>query len=282
MSDTSSTPDSGDLMSMTPLEARFWTVRRLAGLLGVGLLIGGLIRFSDLTAYLIISIALSFIGRPLVGLCDRIRIAGRPIGSTIGAILTLVVLFTALSLLVSLFAPLISAEAGALAGLDFQGTARELEVLLVEWLPLLIQGVDPPPGRQPLRQRPVRRPRRKRTRWRLSGLFRGRKPVVALFSIAFMTFFFLKDRHLFPSILHALTPDRHMERMQSVLDNSTALLTRYFIGLAAQVAIITTVITGLLILGVPNAFLIGFLAGLLNLIPYVGLLVGRASDSASS
>ena len=144
MSDTSSTPDSGDLMSMTPLEARFWTVRRLAGLLGVGLLIGGLIRFSDLTAYLIISIALSFTGRPLGGRCDRIRIAGRPIGSTIGAILTLVVLFTALSLLVSLFAPLISAEAGALAGLDFQGTARELEVLLVEWLPLLeAQGVDP-------------------------------------------------------------------------------------------------------------------------------------------
>ena len=144
MSDTSPALDSEDLMSMTPLEARFWTVRRLAGLLGVALLIGGLIRFSDLTAYLIISIALSFIGRPLVGLCDRIRIAGRPIGSTIGAILTLMVLFTALSLLVSLFAPLISAEASALAGLDFQGTARELEMLLVEWLPLLeAQGVDP-------------------------------------------------------------------------------------------------------------------------------------------
>ena len=279
MSDTSPAPDSGELMSLTPLEARFWTVRRLAGLTGVALLIGGLIRFSDLTAYLIISIALSFIGRPLVGLCERIRIAGRPLGSTIGAILTLLVLFTALSLLVSLFAPLISAEASALAGLDFQGTARELEVLLVEWLPLLeAQGVDP-------------------TSWidtaslgsalsavlgenglggALSGLFSvAGNLVVALFSIAFMTFFFLKDRHLFPGILHALTPDRHMERMQSVLDNSTALLTRYFIGLAAQVAIITTVITsGLLILGVPNAFLIGFLAGLLNLIPYVGPLVG--------
>ena len=99
--------------------------------------------------------------------------------------------------------------------------------------------------------------------------------IICAVTMSFMTFFFLKDRHLFPSILHALTPDRHMERMQSVLDNSTALLTRYFIGLAAQVAIITTVITsGLLILGVPNAFLIGFLAGLLNLIPYVGPLVG--------
>jgi len=96
-----------------------------------------------------------------------------------------------------------------------------------------------------------------------------------LFSIAFMTFFFLKDRNLFPSIVQALTPDHYTERIERILSNSTDLLTRYFVGLAAQVAIITTVITGgLLVLGVPNAFLIGFLAGLLNLIPYVGPLIG--------
>ncbi|MDG1382225.1 MAG: AI-2E family transporter, partial [Flavobacteriales bacterium] len=93
--------------------------------------------------------------------------------------------------------------------------------------------------------------------------------------VSFMTFFFLKDRQLFPSILKAFTPDDQLERVERVLQNSTRLLTRYFVGLAAQVAIITTVITGgLLLLNVPNAFLIGFLAGLLNLIPYVGPLIG--------
>ena len=279
MSNAAPASDPDDLMAQTPLEARFWTVRRIAGLLGVILLIGGLIRFSDLTAYLIVSIALSFIGRPLMRLCDRIRIGSRSVGPTIGAVLTLTLLFAALGLLVSLFAPLISAEAGALAGLDFEGTARQLESLLAEWMPVLeAQGVNP-------------------TAWidtaqlgtalsstlgpdglggALSGLFSAAgNLVVALFSVAFMTFFFLKDRRLFPTILEALTPDRHMARMQSVVENSTELLTRYFIGLAAQVAIITTVITsGLLILGVPNAFLIGFLAGLLNLIPYVGPLIG--------
>lgn len=269
-------------MGAQPLRAEFWTVRRLAGLAGTALLIGGLIRFSDLTAYLIISIALSFIGRPLVQLCDRIRIAGRPLGSTVGAVITLVVLFSGFGLLLSLFAPLISMEADALSGLDFQRTARSLEALLATWIPVLAaQGVDP-------------------TAWidtssigqglssalgpdglggAINGLFSAAgNLVVALFSIAFMTFFFLKDRQLFPAILRALTPDQHMERMENVLANSTRLLTRYFIGLAAQVAIITTIITsGLLILGVPNAFLIGFLAGLLNLIPYVGPLIGQAS-----
>ena len=273
------TSQDQDILSLRPFEAEFWTLRRIAGALGIALLIGGLLRFSDLTAYLILSIALSFIGRPLVQWCDRTRIAGRPIGSTVGAILALVLMALAFGLLVSLFAPLVSAEAKVLVGLDFEGIARDLRRLAHDVLPLLVSaGEDPlawldtatlgnalstalgPDGLGGI----------------LGGLFSvAGNLVVALFSISFMTFFFLKDRQLFPSILHALTPDRHMERVERILDNSTELLTRYFIGLAAQVAIITTIITGgLSILGVPNAFLIGFLAGLLNLIPYVGPLLG--------
>lgn len=273
------TSQDQDILSLRPFEAEFWTLRRIAGALGIALLIGALLRFSDLTAYLILSIALSFIGRPLVQWCDRTRIAGRPIGSTVGAILALVLMALAFGLLVSLFAPLVSAEANVLAGLDFEGIARDLRQLAHDVLPLLVSaGEDPlawldtatlgnalstalgPDGLGGI----------------LGGLFSvAGNLVVALFSISFMTFFFLKDRQLFPSILQALTPDRHMARVERILDNSTELLTRYFIGLAAQVAIITTIITGgLSILGVPNAFLIGFLAGLLNLIPYVGPLLG--------
>ena len=273
------TSQDQDILSLRPFEAEFWTLRRIAGALGIALLIGALLRFSDLTAYLILSIALSFIGRPLVQWCDRTRIAGRPIGSTVGAILALVLMALAFGLLVSLFAPLVSAEAKVLAGLDFEGIARDLRRLAHDVLPLLVStGEDPlawldtatlgnalstalgPDGLGGI----------------LGGLFSvAGNLVVALFSISFMTFFFLKDRQLFPSILQALTPDRHMARVERILDNSTELLTRYFIGLAAQVAIITTIITGgLSILGVPNAFLIGFLAGLLNLIPYVGPLLG--------
>ena len=273
------TTQERDILSLRPFEAEFWTLRRLAGATGIALLLGALLRFSDLTAYLILSIALSFIGRPLVRWCDSTRIAGRAIGSTVGAVLALGLMFTAFGLLASLFAPLVTAEARVLSSLDFQGAARDLRELLQGLLPMLLDG-----GEDPLA-------------WLdtgtlgnalstalgpdglggfLGGLFSlAGNLVVALFSISFMTFFFLKDRQLFPSILRALTPDRHVERVERIVENSTRLLTRYFIGLAAQVAIITTIVTGgLLVLGVPNAFLIGFLAGLLNLIPYVGPLLG--------
>lgn len=264
-----------------PLKAEFWTTRRMAGVLGMGLLLWGLVRFSDLTAYLIISIALSFMGRPLVQGVDRIRIGRWKPGAGLGALVALVTLFAGFGLLINLFIPLVAAEAQVLASLDFQRIAKGLQDELALFAPLLLpveadpfQWLDPstlgkglssilgPSGIGGILGSAFSA---------LGGL------VVATFSIAFMTFFFLKDRQLFPSILQALTPDRYSDRIERVLANSTSLLTRYFIGLLAQVAIITTIITGgLLILGVPNAFLIGFLAGLLNLIPYVGPLIGAA------
>ena len=265
--------------SSHPFKADFWTLRRIAGACGAAILVGGMVRFSDLTAYLIISIALSFIGRPIVKLIDRINIAGRTPGPGLGAFVALTAMFAGFALLVNLFVPLVAVEAQVVADLDFQSIAQRIEAELSGFAPLLdtagsnpyswldastlgtgLSSVLGPSGIGGILGS---------TLSALSGL------VVAMFSIAFMTFFFLKDRNLFPSIVQALTPDHYTERIQRILTNSTALLTRYFVGLAAQVAIITTVITGgLLILGVPNAFLIGFLAGLLNLIPYVGPLIG--------
>ena len=265
--------------STHPFKADFWTLRRLAGACGIAILIGGMVRFSDLTAYFIISVALSFIGRPIVQWIDRINIAGKSPGPGLGAFIALSAIFAAFGLLVNLFVPLVAVEAQVVADLDFQSIAQRIENELAGFAPLLnttssdaltwidastlgsgLSSVLGPSGIGGILGS---------TLSALSGL------VVALFSIAFMTFFFLKDRNLFPNIVQALTPEEHTERIHRILKNSTALLTRYFVGLAAQVAIITTVITGgLLILGVPNAFLIGFLAGLLNLIPYVGPLVG--------
>lgn len=266
-------------MGMRPFRADFWTIKRIAGTAGSLLFFGALIRFSDLTAYLIISIALSFIGRPIVQLCDRIRILGKPIGPTAGATVALTLMFIGFSLLLSLFAPLVAAEAQVLSQLDFEGIARELRIAGSELIPLIV-----PEGGSPFEWLDTTTLGKGLATLlgpngiggALSRLFSvAGSLVVAVFSIAFMTFFFLKDRQLFPSILQAMTPDDQMQRVQRVLDNSSRLLTRYFLGLAAQVAIITTVITGgLFLLGVPNAFLIGFLAGLLNLIPYVGPLIG--------
>ncbi|MFA5783112.1 MAG: AI-2E family transporter, partial [Bacteroidales bacterium] len=53
------------------------------------------------------------------------------------------------------------------------------------------------------------------------------------------------------------------------------LLTRYFIGLCIELALVISLITlGMWILGFKNALMIGFFAGIMNIIPYVGPLIG--------
>jgi predicted PurR-regulated permease PerM len=60
-----------------------------------------------------------------------------------------------------------------------------------------------------------------------------------------------------------------------IFNETKDLLTRYFVGVVIQISIVMIVITvGLTILGVKNALLIGFIAGIFNIIPYIGPLMG--------
>ena len=98
---------------------------------------------------------------------------------------------------------------------------------------------------------------------------------IAVFSILFMTFFFLKDSKLFYRIIIALTPDSQIDKIKNIMESSSKLLTSYFSGLLVQVSIVTTMVTtGLIIIGADYALLLGFIAGILNLIPFIGPLIG--------
>jgi len=100
---------------------------------------------------------------------------------------------------------------------------------------------------------------------------------IAVFSISFMTFFFLRDQTLFYKGVMSAVPTRYEEQVMQVIKDSRELLTRYFVGIGIQILLITTCITvGSLIVGLDFelALTIGFAAGLFNVIPYVGPLVG--------
>lgn len=99
--------------------------------------------------------------------------------------------------------------------------------------------------------------------------------VVAIMSIFFIGFFFLREQGLFMNIISSFIPDEYEGRATHALDEMTSLLVRYFIGIVIQVMIITLFVSlALTILGVKNALLIGFFAALMNVIPYIGPLIG--------
>ena len=61
--------------------------------------------------------------------------------------------------------------------------------------------------------------------------------------------------------------------------NSAAMLIRYFVGIALQVLIVTIYVSlALSILGFDNALLIAFFAALMNVIPYIGPILGASFE----
>jgi predicted PurR-regulated permease PerM len=95
------------------------------------------------------------------------------------------------------------------------------------------------------------------------------------FGVLFLLFFMLNEQNMLRNIVIALVPDKDEIQTLKALQEIRELLSRYFIGLICEIVCMMTLVTVFLsILGVKNALLIGFLAGLLNVIPYLGPLIG--------
>ncbi len=98
---------------------------------------------------------------------------------------------------------------------------------------------------------------------------------IALFSIIFISFFLLKDSKLLEQSILAFVPVGKEEGSKRSMHKIKDLLSRYFVGLIFQILILFIIYTiVLLIFGVNNAIVIAFLCALLNLIPYVGPMIG--------
>lgn len=97
---------------------------------------------------------------------------------------------------------------------------------------------------------------------------------IAIGSILFITFFFLKDRELIAKTIKKALPLEHEAKILNSYTKINSLLSRYFLGLIAQLSILFVLYLAiLLIFGVENALIIAFITALLNIIPYIGPLI---------
>jgi predicted PurR-regulated permease PerM len=98
---------------------------------------------------------------------------------------------------------------------------------------------------------------------------------VGLFSVLFISFFFMKDSRLLKNAILTVVPNKSEGRFSKSIEIIKDLLSRYFIGLVLQITILFVLYTIiLLIFGINNAVVIAFLCALLNLIPYIGPMIG--------
>jgi predicted PurR-regulated permease PerM len=251
-------------------------------LLIVGLAITAVLMwyFSDIVTYLLVAWVLSLLGRPLMDFfTQKVKIGKYRIGNAGAAVLTIFVFFAILIGLLLIFVPTLVHQANNLAKLDYASLGHKLEgplgyltgefqrfgilapgeslaqrtqETLLEWFkPSLVSDV-------------------------VGAIFSTAGGiVVAVSSISFILFFFLEEKSLFPDIIHAIVPAQYEDKVLHANDESSEALTSYFKGLLIQLVCFSVMITVFsLILGIPNALLIGVAGGLLNVVPFVGPIIG--------
>lgn len=101
--------------------------------------------------------------------------------------------------------------------------------------------------------------------------------LIGVFSVAFITFFFLKESMMFNNIITSLVPEKYVEKTSSIIAEISFLLRRYFRGISMQIIILFIfVFTVLSLLGIEDALIIAFFAAIINVIPYIGPIIGAS------
>jgi predicted PurR-regulated permease PerM len=92
--------------------------------------------------------------------------------------------------------------------------------------------------------------------------------------IPLYTFLFLLYRNLFLQFLSKLFKPEHQHKLKDVLFNIKSAIQSYLVGLLIEVCIVATLTSiGLTIVGVKYAILLGVITGVLNMVPYIGILI---------
>ena len=97
---------------------------------------------------------------------------------------------------------------------------------------------------------------------------------LASFSILFMTFFMLRDSSIIKEKIHNILSN-YLTNVDEKMDSIVFYLKRYFSGLGLQLLILFSCYAiGLKIFNIEYALAIAFFAAIINIIPYVGPIIG--------
>ncbi len=237
--------------------------------------------FRSVLVYIIAAFVVSLIGQPVVRALRKVTVKGRTAPDWVLAILTLVFVFGLLALIVTQIIPVVSGIVReAASGSQFLPQNSILENFnqwLVATFPFLGEGFD---GVALL----IDKLKEITSISSISGILGSVAStvvnfVVGAFATVFISFFFIKDDKLFSRIVGSLVPDRIEESVGTTISDIEGLLSRYFLGLVVEILGVMLVDFLLLWLvariGISNALGIAFIAGILNIVPYVGPLIGE-------
>jgi predicted PurR-regulated permease PerM len=253
-------------------------------LIGLGFLILILAAwyFQNIVAYILISAVLALIGKPVVDLLGKIRIRQFGIPKSIRALIALSLIWFIFLTFFRFVIPLVISEIDKLSVLD----PNRIMVSLAEPLNNIESLIDKYQlnGKEKFTIEHF-------VTQKLTSVFNASfisnffnsiaellgNIFIAVFSITFITYFFLRDENLFNQLITSVVPTEYEGSFQRALSSTRHLLVRYFVGIIGQLSgifFLTTVGMTIVGIGFGHSLLIGLLAASVNIIPYIGPLIG--------
>jgi predicted PurR-regulated permease PerM len=235
--------------------------------------------FSAIITYILVAAVLSIMGHPLVKFLGKLKLGKLKIPNSLCALITLFFMMFVVFSVFRLIIPMVASQADSLSGVNVATISKSFKEPLLYLQSTLTEYNLIEPGQNIEKNISDQF-------FSIVGVAQFSNVInslvsfagnvfIAVFAITFITFYFLKDEHLFFKIVMIVTPQIYQNEVRHVMLETKRLLTRYFIGLCLEITIVIILITiGIWSIGIKNALLIGLFAGILNIIPYVGPLIG--------
>jgi predicted PurR-regulated permease PerM len=253
-------------------------------ILGIVILLLALWYFQNIVAYILISAVLALIGKPIVELLGKIKVKNIGIPKAVRAFVALLLIWTVFYSFFRYIIPLIITEIDKLSVLNpdkiflaFAEPIKNIEHIIDKYQ---LNGKEKFTIEHFITQKLI-------SIFNASFVSNFMNSIaglignifIAAFSISFITFFFLRDDKLFNELVLAAVPTQYEESFKRAMNSTRHLLVRYFVGIIGQLSGIFIIVTvGLTIVGVGfgHSLLIGLIAAFVNIVPYVGPLIGSA------
>ncbi|MEZ4803147.1 MAG: AI-2E family transporter [Gelidibacter sp.] len=246
-------------------------LKTLAVVAGVVLLIYILYKIKSLLLFVFIAGVISLICRPLVSFLKyRLKF-----GNTLASFTTLILVGAFLFWMMRIFLPIVLEQSKNISDIDFKVVKKDLNELNVQASEYL--GVDRINIVEAIKRTDfVRNFNSEFVASFVEIFFQNIGDVViGVFSVLFISFFLLKDEKLITMAVTSFADRGNERRSVVVFTKIKELLSRYFLGLLIQTLIVALLYLGLILyLDVRNALAIAIICAFLNIVPYLGPLIG--------
>ncbi|MGJ8594099.1 MAG: AI-2E family transporter [Aquaticitalea sp.] len=246
-------------------------LKTLGVVAAVILLIYILYKIQSLILFAFIAGVISLICRPLVSILkNRLKF-----GNTLASVTTLLLVGLFLFSMARIFLPIVLEQSKNISEIDFEIVKQDLNELSIQASEYL--GVEKINIVETIKRTDfVKNFNSEFVASFVEIFFQNVGDVViGLFSVLFISFFLLKDEGMITAAVTSFAERGNERRSILVLNKVKELLSRYFLGLLIQTLIVAMFYLGLLLyVGVENALAIAIICAFLNIVPYLGPLIG--------